>query len=326
MPAASDSFLYLTGHDVAELLHMDAAIELVEAAWRAEAQGQAASHPRYRMKSGGALMHVLGGTLENSGVLGVKTYVTTKDAATFAVLLFSAKDSRLLAVIEADRLGQIRTGAASGVATRHMARPDANIAAIIGSGWQARAQLEAIAAVRTLREARVYSRSADNRQQFATEMGEKLGLNVKACDSVEAAVLGAHIISTATSAKEPVLFGRQIAAGAHINAMGSNAPGRREIDGEAVLRAAVIATDLLEQARVEAGDLIPLVEAGRLHWDQVVPMAAIVAGKEPGRRSMNDVTIFKSHGVAIEDLTVAEHVWREAVALGCGTSLPRTES
>ena len=327
--------LFITGSDIPRLLPMATAIEVVEDAFAARATGHAADHPRYRLRvpesrvegptgSPPAMMHVLGGTLSAQGVMGTKTYVTTASGAQFVVLLFSV-EGPLLAVIEANVLGQIRTGAASGVATRHLARADAATLAVIGAGFQARTQVEAVCAVRPIREVRVFSRTATKTKQFTEAMRFTVDAEICPSDSIETAVTGADIVCTATTAAEPVLTGALLRPGMHVNAMGSNAPSRRELDESAVLRADLLVVDDLAQAQAEAGDLIAVASTGRLSWDQVTPLAEVVAGRVK-RAGDHAVTLFESQGLATEDLAVARHVYEAARRAGIGVPLPLSEA
>lgn len=317
---------FLSGDDVRALLPMETAMDVLQVGLRAEAEGQASSHPRVRLRSDGGVLHILPGTLAAAGVLGLKAYVSSRAGARFAVLLFNAADSRLLAVIEADRLGQIRTGAASGVATRVLAREDAAIGALIGSGWQARSQLAAMCLARPLREVRVYSRHADHAARFCAEMASEVEATLHAAPSAEEAVRGADVITTATTAREPVLLGAWLADGAHVNAMGSNAENRRELDTDAVMRADRIVVDHREQAMLECGDLIPLARAGRLDWSRLPTLPEVLAGREAGRSDARQITLFESQGIAVEDLAVAAFVYQRAVTVDAGTPIPWDES
>lgn len=308
--------LFLSGDDVAGLLPMADALEAVEDAFRAESEGRAQSIPRMRAKAEGAMLHVLPGAYGD--VLGLKAYATTRRGASFVVILFDRESSKPLCLIEADRLGQIRTGAASGVATKHMAREEAHVLGIIGTGWQARAQVEAICAVRPIKSVRAFSRDIAHREAFAREMTEKAGVPVRAVDSAEAAVRGADVVVTVTTSKTPVLEGAWLAPGVHVNACGSNAASRRELDADAVLKADRIATDNLEQAKVECGDLIPVLGS----WDAVLPLSAIVAGKAIARIHDGQITLYESHGIATQDLAVAALVYRRAMERGIGNALP----
>jgi ornithine cyclodeaminase/alanine dehydrogenase-like protein (mu-crystallin family) len=216
----------------------------------------------------------------------------------------------------------MRTGAASGVATKHLARPEADRMGCYGTGWQARSQLEAVCAVRRVREVRVYGRDAERRARFAEEMAQALGVPVAPVDRPEAAARDASILVTITSSKTPVLEGGWIAPGAHVNAAGSNALQRAELDVEAVRRAGLVVTDSLEQARLECGDLVAALEQGVLRWEQVRELGEVVAGRHPGRARSDEITLFESQGVAMEDVAVAVRVVARARERRVGTEIP----
>ncbi len=314
--------LLLTEADVTALLPMSLVLETVEEVFRWQGEGKLTNRPRVRLPVPGGLLHVMPAALPETRVMGLKTYATVRGGAKFVVLLFSTESAALLAVIEADRLGQMRTGAASGVATRHLARPDADRVGCYGTGWQARSQLEAVCAVRKVREVRVYGRDENRRARFADEMSAALGVPVAAVDRPEAAARDASILITITSSKTPVLEGRWIVPGAHVNAAGSNALQRAELDVEAFRRAALVTTDSLEQARVECGDLVAPIEQGVLRWEDVVELGEIVVGKRPGRRSPDDITLFESQGVAMEDVAVAARLVARARERQTGREIP----
>jgi alanine dehydrogenase len=314
--------LLLTETDVTALLPMSLALEALEEAFRWQGEAKLTNRPRVRLPVPGGLLHVMPAALPEARVMGLKAYATVRGQAKFAVLLFSAETAALLAVIEADRLGQMRTGAASGVATRYLARPEADRVGCYGTGWQARSQLEAVCAVRKVREVRVYGRDAARRARFAEEMTATLRVPVRAVEQPEAAARDAAILITITSSRTPVLEGRWIAPGAHVNAAGSNALQRAELDVEAVRRAGLIVTDSLEQAKVECGDLVAPLEQGVVRWEDVHELGEVVAGKRPGRRSADDVTLFLSQGVALEDVAVAVRVVARARERQVGREIP----
>ena len=300
--------LSLTEAQVRELLPMEKAIDLVEAGLRHWAAGRAENHPRRRLQLGpSAMLHYMTAVDLETGYLGAKLYTThPQTGAHFYVLLFSA-DGRPLASIEANALGQIRTGAATGVATRYLARADSAVVGLIGSGFQAQTQLEAVAQVRPLREVRVYSRSEENRRRFAGEMQAKLGVAVRAVDAAREAVRGAGIVITATNSRHPVLLGEWLEPGMHVNAAGSNHARRRELDAAAVGRAHLIVADSVEQSRMESGDLIAAFEAGAGDWEQVRELRDLI------RRERDDqITLFKSNGLALEDVAVAGYLYEQA--------------
>jgi ornithine cyclodeaminase/alanine dehydrogenase-like protein (mu-crystallin family) len=314
--------ILLTEEDVSALLPMTLALEAVEDVLRWHGEGKVVNHPRVRLPVPAGLLHVMPAAVPEASAMGLKAYATVRGGAKFVVLLFSAESGTLMAVIEADRLGQMRTGAASGVATKYLARADADVVGCYGTGWQARSQLEAICGVRQVREVRVWGRDPARRARFAEEMGRQLGVPVVAVDAPEAAARGAAILVTITSSRTPVLEGRWIEPGAHLNAAGSNALTRAELDVEAVRRASLVVTDSLEQARVECGDLVAALEQGVITWDAVHELGEVVAGKRPGRRRDDEVTLFESQGVAMEDVAVAVRLVAQARARGIGRDLP----
>ena len=309
--------LLLTEADVRALLPMRTAIDLVAAAFERLRKGESRNHPRRRvLLPTGSVLHYMAAA--DGAYFGAKIYSThPKHGAHFLFLLYGAADARPLALFEANALGQIRTGAASGYATRLLARDGAVILGLIGTGFQARSQLEAMLAVRPIRLVRVWSRSEERRRKFADEMARACAVEVKAADSAERAVRGADIIVTATTARDPVLEAEWIAPGAHINAMGSNQAQRRELPGDLIARAGLIAVDSLEQARLESGDLIlALDETG---WKD----PKIVELKDVARRpSPEAITLFKSNGLAVEDVVAAGYVYERASAERRGKQIP----
>jgi ornithine cyclodeaminase/alanine dehydrogenase-like protein (mu-crystallin family) len=279
---------------VRALLPMPEAVRLMRETFTALREHKAQNQPRRRLfLSSGSTLHALAGAFGD--YFGTKVYATNpRHGAYFYFLLFDAATARPLALMEANWLGQIRTGAASGYATDLLARSDASFLGIIGSGFQARSQLEAIRCVRNIREVRVWSRSAEKRRQFAAECG------AIAVETAEAAVRHADIVVTATFSKDPVLEDSWIAPGTHINAIGSNYAQRRELPAELVNRAGVIVVDSIEQSRIESGDLI----LAGVDWSRVVELCDVQA-----RESAEAVTIFKSNGLGVEDVAAAAYVY-----------------
>ncbi|MBI4392081.1 MAG: ornithine cyclodeaminase family protein, partial [candidate division NC10 bacterium] len=304
------------------LLTMAEALEAVEEAFRQHGQGSAVNRPRARVRVPQGILHVMAAGLPPEGVLGFKAYTAFGGTVRFHVHLYSAEDGRLLAIMEADRLGRIRTGAASGVATRYLARPGASVVGIFGTGWQAGSQLQAICAVREVREIRAYGRDAARRVAFCREMEAALQVPVRPAPEPRAVVEGADIVTTMTTAKAPVFDGRWLEEGTHLNAAGSNFPQKQEIDKAAVTAARRIVVDSKEQAQIECGDLIAPISRGLLSWDQVHELGEVVAGKIPGRERPEDITLFESQGLALEDMAVAAVVYRKALREKVGRELP----
>ena len=237
------------------------------------------------------------------------------------VLLYDAESGDMLAMIEADRLGQMRTGAASGVATRYMSRKSADTLGVYGTGWQAESQMMAVCAVRQIKSARVYGRNPERREAFARKMSTLLRTEVAAVAAPEEASRGCSIIVIATSAREPVLKGEWIDAGTHLNVVGSNFLGKAEVDIETIRRSSVISVDSVEQSKIEAGDLMPAIERGVITWESVTELGRIVAGRDPGRKGDDDITLFKSNGIALEDISTALRVYNLAHERGVGEEI-----
>jgi len=290
--------LYLSEADVQELLPMRDAIDVMRKTFEALAQGRAQNQPRRRMiLETGSVLHSMAGAYGN--YFGTKFYSTNpRYGAHFYFVLYDAKTAQPLAMLEANHLGQIRTGAASGYATDLLADPQAATLGIIGSGFQARTQLDAIRAVRPIKTVRVWSRSEEKRRAFAEES------SVIAVDSAEQAVRGARIVVTATNSKDPVLESSWIEPGTMINAMGSNVANRRELPADLIQRANLIAADSIEQAKIEAGDLI-LAN----HWSNMVELKDVKRHYDA-----KQITIFESLGLGVEDVAAGAFLYERALA------------
>jgi alanine dehydrogenase len=242
------------------------------------------------------------------------------DAATMTTLVYDPEDGGLQAVIESDRLSWLRTGATSAVATDHCARPEAGRLGLIGAGTYAESQLLGVAAVRDLDHVQVHSPTPDSREEFAARVSTHVDATVEAVDSAETAVSGADIVCTATTASEPVFDGESLAAGTHVNAIGSHYPEQREVDARTVERARVV-VDTLDRARKEEGEILLPIEEGRLQWTDVLELGEIVTGEAAGRTGNKQVTLFTSGGISVEYLLVAREVFERALEAGVGTEV-----
>jgi ornithine cyclodeaminase/alanine dehydrogenase-like protein (mu-crystallin family) len=315
--------LHISEAEVRATLTMGAAIQAVEEISRKQATGEVVVHPRRRFElPGNGFFHYMAAADYAAGFLAMKQYTYVRGTLRFIVPLYEMASGELVAMIEADYMGQLRTGAASGVATKYLARKNAKVAGIVGSGGQAETQLEAIANVRTLTDVRVFSRDAAKREFFASEMTERIGVPVRAVASASEAVRDTDIVCTATTAAVPVVSGSDIAPGVHINAIGANHAHKSELDAEAVASADVIVVDSVEQSRQEAGDLIIAFHGDEICWTGVKKLSDVVAGKATGRTSDSEVTLFKSNGIASWDLAVAMKVYAMAKEKGLGRELP----
>ena len=304
--------------DIERLLTMPRAIELVERVHKEYSTGNAIDVPRERSRLPKAALHILQGAVPNSNVFGYKAYTSSREGVRFLVYAFDAQNGRLDAVIEADRMGMMRTGAAGGVAAKWLARPDAKVVGIFGSGWQAEGQLEALAVVRKLERVKVFSRTAEKVAKFCDRMAKKLSIDVVPAASPEDAVRGSDIVVTITTSATPVFDGEWLAPGTHVNAAGSNSLLRREIDETTVRRADPVVVDSRPSAMKEAGDLLPALEKGRLHSGMLVELGEVIAGTRPGRTNAEQVTLFESQGMAIQDLVMAADMARLARSQGLG--------
>jgi alanine dehydrogenase len=313
--------LYLTEEDVVATLTVRDALRLLDPAAHAQAEGRAENKPRQRVRAGQSVLQVLPAAYGDR--LGHKSYLVAPKprGARFLYLLFAAS-GEMLALFEADALGQIRTGAASGLATRFLAREDARTLGVIGTGWQAHTQIEAVCAVRPIERIRVFGRNPERRHAFCEERSAKLGIPVEPAGSAREAVSGADVVCTITNSMTPVLEGAWLTPGTHVNAAGSNRANAREIDVETVARAAVVAVEDLAQAKVESGDLLFAAESGRWSWDRAVLLSDVVAGKKSGRTADDEITLFESLGIGLWDLAVASHVYDACLASGRGSRLP----
>jgi alanine dehydrogenase len=315
--------LILTEADVRQILTMPLALELVEESFRRLADGTALCHPRRRLRMAGkGLMNYMAASDFAGGYMGLKIYTVSPSGVRFLVPLFNAHSGEMCALIEADYLGQMRTGAASGVATRFMARTNASQVGIIGTGLQARTQLQAVALARKIEFIRVFGRDVTRREEFAKQITEQLALPAAAVSSAEEAVRGCDIVITVTNAGRPVVEGRWLEPGMHLNAVGSNFAEKQELDDQAVERCDVVAADLIEQSKMESGDLIQVFRTDPARWASVRELADIVTGKVPGRTNGNQITLFKSNGIAIEDVVVGGRIYEIARERGMGRELP----
>jgi ornithine cyclodeaminase/alanine dehydrogenase-like protein (mu-crystallin family) len=319
--------LLLREDDVKRLLTMDAALRVVEAAFASLANGTAVNVPRQRGVLPGATINVLPSVSRELDATGVKAYPVIRQDVTvgssFTLLIYRISSGGLEGIIEASALGQIRTGAASGVAAKYMARPDSRILTIFGSGFQAEAQIEALRRVLPrLERIQVIGRSAERAREFALAMRTALDLDVVHSTDVRSAVAQADVITTATGATDPLFDGSWVKPGAHINAIGSNYADKRELDAIAVQRANRIVADEVATAMNECGDLIGAARQFQFDWSTVRPLSDIVGGLAPGRVREDEITLFESQGIGLEDLAVGCHVLSVARESGCGLDVP----
>lgn len=314
--------LFLSEHDVQHIVNMPLALNAVEEALREHALGRAVNIPRERTRVQKGALHILQGAVDRLEVIGFKAYTSTREGNRFLVHLYHATSGRLEAIIEANFMGMLRTGAASGIASRYLSRPEASVVGLFGAGWQARGQLAALCEVRPIRQAKVFARNRQHLEAFCQEQSRQLDIEVLPAQDPEHVVRNSDIVTTVTTAATPLFNSEWLAPGCHINAVGSNALIRSEIDEKTIRRCDPVVVDAKDVAARECGDLLPLLEKGRIRWSQIQELGDIIIGRQPGRTRPTQISLFESHGMAIQDLTLAAYVLQQAKKQGMGMNLP----
>ena len=302
---SSMPLLYITEDEVSRLLDMPMAVDAVEGAFRALAEGKAHNVPRVRAKGQGIVLHSMCAAADYLGLVGWKQYTTTRQGACFHVGLYDQLSGELVALVEADRLGQLRTGAVTGAAAKLLARQASDEVGLIGCGWQAESQLAAVATTMKLKRAFCHSRNKEHREKFAEKMSDSLKLEVIPTESAKETVQSKPIVITATTSREPVFDGNWLDPSTLICAIGSNWLNKAEIDSTTIRRAGAIVCDSVEACRNEAGDFVASIEQGEFQWEEAMELADVVGEKSLPRSSDDDIVIFKSVGLAIEDVALA---------------------
>ena len=314
---------YLTESDVAAVADMTLALEVVERSLARQGRGESSNVGRQRARIPSGTLHLMGAADQGLGAGGAKIYSSFKGGqTTFVVILFDVATGTLRAVVEAGRLGELRTGAASGISSKHLARAKSQTVGLIGSGRQARTQLEALNLVHDLNEVRVYSRSSSNVRSFILDVEQRIGTKVTAATSAAAAVDGADIVVTSTTASIPILMREHLEPGMHVVAMGSNNPAHAELTPDAIAHTDRVFVDDLSGAQLECGDLITAVQAGRFQWGQAIELGRVVAGQVVGRATDAEITLFESQGIALWDIALAQAVVERAAVAGRGSTIP----
>ncbi|MCD6074842.1 MAG: ornithine cyclodeaminase [Rhodospirillales bacterium] len=313
--------IYISTDEVKRLVTIQDAIDSLEASFAHWSDTATANLPRRRLKVDNAGLNVMAGAIPGSDYFGYRAYLPKIGYNT--LILLSLKEKAPVAMIDLNWASTTRTGAATGVATRYMARADAKHLAVIGTGRQSPDQIRAVALVRKLERITVFSRDAAKRDVFAKKIGDELGVTTVGAASAEACVEGADIVVAATNSTVPVLKGAWLKPGMHVNGIGANGLERIELDDECVLRADQIVTDQVEQAKIEAAALVRLAAVGKLDWSKVVELGEIVEGTVPTRTSPDQITLFHSLGIAFEDVAFGAMIYERAKKAGLGTEMPR---
>ena len=313
--------LFLKDEEVRQCVSMDDMIDAIETMQRHYGNGEAYNLARRKIIASGGMLSVMGGGLHYQGMLGVKTYTVVKGVYSFQVSLYDAETGKLLCYTQANRLGQLRTGATSGVAVRHLAKSGASSIGIIGTGGQAPTQLEAVTKVRNIKKITAYSRNHERREAFARSVGDTLGIEVAAADTNRQAVEGSDIIICIAATTTPVLEGEWLTAGNTVIGAGPTSWRHQEVDDATFAKADKIFVDSSEQATVEAGDMASAVDRGLLQWSQLLELRHAVAGKVKGRDNDQQIIYAKLMGTGVADVAAAALAYEKAKASGLGMEM-----
>ncbi len=317
------SAIYINEQTASSLLTMDDALKLVEESFTTYAQGKSFNMTRQRMRIRKGALHMLPGAVPYKNVIGYKAYTSFRAGLIFKVHLYDAENGNPLAIIDANEIGRLRTGAASGVASQYMAKENSQTAFIFGGGFQAEAQLEAVSKTTNIKKAYVFTRTYENAQNFALKMSKSLGIEVIPTQNIAEDLVKSDIIITITTSTKPLFDHTMLNPnGVHINGAGSNALIRAEVPEKTIEAAEVLAVDNKEVAAIECGDILPSLEKGRLHWNNILELGEITAGYRKGRLTDNGITIFQSQGMGLQDIICAEYIYRKAISQNLGVELP----
>ena len=317
--------IWLTEADVVSLVHLGDAVDALESGLAMEAAGEAENMIKtHLIFAGHDTLHAIGASVKGAGLVGTKTWAHTTGGAAPLLVLFDSADGSCQAVIEAFALGQMRTGAISGVATRWLSAEGADEMAIIGTGKQAITQVAAVAAVRRLKRLRVHSPTEAHREAFAERVRKDFDFTVEVAASVEAAAKDAPIVTAVTLSLEPFLSAAMVAPGTHINAIGAIVPERIEFTQDILPRCAMVAVDTVSSVQNLSQEFRQYYDDGPGSWDDVTPISAVIASGRP-RPPDADLTLFKAMGMGLSDLALAQEVLARARKRGVGQVLPQRE-
>lgn len=312
--------LYLSEKEIASILSPKQAIKEIRNMLFELGKGRAQCQPRKTVSANDITLLTMSAAELKEGFLGAKNYTGSPNGPKAYYLLFS-NDGSLVSLMEANELGRIRTGAATALATDYLARKDSRIGTLIGTGFQAETQLRALCEVREFAEMRIWGRNYKHAKSFCKLLQPLVNTTLVPCQEIEKAISGADVITTMTRSSIPLFNGDLIQKGVHINAVGSNSVKRKEIDSTAVSKADIIITDDIEQAKYESGDLIGAAMDGIKVWDKTFNLADLITDNIHGRAVNEEITLFKSNGIAIEDLAVAIYVYKTAMEQNYGEKL-----
>ena len=313
--------LFLRDREVSEAIGMDEMLGAIESMQLHFGRGEAYNLPRRKIIAEGGMLSVMGGGLYYDNVLGVKTYTVVRGVYSFQVSIYDANTGSLLCYTQANRLGQLRTGATTGVAVKYLSNPDAATVGIIGTGYQAPTQLEAVSKVRNIKKVKAFSRTAERREAFAASMSETLGIDVSAVDSNQEAVTGSDIVICIAAATEPVVNGDWVSPGATVIGAGPTTWRIQEVTDSMLARADKVFVDSADQAPIEAGDMASAVDRGVFQWSRMIELRHAVASVVAGRDNPEQVIYAKLMGTGVADVAAAKLAYESAKSKGLGVEM-----
>lgn len=315
--------IYIKEEHVINTLKIENAIELVEEAFRGYSEGKCYNMPRRRLRIKKGALHMLPGAIPYKEVFGYKAYTSFKNGVIFKVFLHSAETGELLAIIEANELGRLRTAAASAVATKYLAKKEAKKHLIFGAGYQAEMQLIAVNCIRNIDEIYVVNRNPEKGDNFVNKLKNILNVRIERTSNYRDFLNIVDIITTITTSTNPLFNADDLNGyGVHINAAGSNSLIRREIPEKTIEKANILAVDAKDIAELECGDILPSLEKGRIHFNEIVELGDIISGKARCRTDDGELSIFESHGMGIQDIICAHYIYKKALELNSYEKLP----
>ena len=313
--------IFLRDSEVSESLTMNQMIEKIESMQSHYGEGEASNLPRRKIIASGGMLAVMGGGLFYEGVLGVKTYTVVKGQYSFQVSLYDAETGKLLCYTQANRLGQLRTGATTAVAAKYLTTHSNLTIGIIGTGYQAATQLEAVSKVRDIANILAFSRTESSREQFAENMNTSLQIPVTSAKSAEETVKNSDLVICIAATMDPVINGDWISSGTTLIAAGPTTWRANEVDTLTIKRAHKIVVDSIEQAPMESGDLSSSVDQGIIQWSQLVELRHVISGNQSGRDNNDQIIYAKLMGTGVADVAAAKLAYDTAKQLGIGTEM-----
>ena len=313
--------IYLSESEVAKLIDFPTAVDVLTEALKSQAQGTATNRPRIRIPINGGMYNLMAAANLSENVVGLKVYTASKNGAPMLIVLHAADGTGLLAIIEGGKISGCRTGAVSGISAKYMARSGKHVLGVIGSGFQARAQILGVLAAVSVERVVVFSRNTEKVNAFVKSMASEIEVPISAVTSADQVCAESSVVVLITNSSEPVIQTEQIRPGTHVIAAGNNTWLRNEFEPTLAAKAAIVVVDDVDQARIEAGELMRANELGLFNWDQAVSLASVVCGLRNGRTSEKDITLFASQGIGLLDVAVATHVFGQAKENSLGVIL-----